>query len=576
MRNEPMTFRNRPLSRRQFLVYGGIGATVFGISACTAPTGVPPTLAAPIAVMPTATAQPATAELAFKLTARTTELPILPGNTTSVLSYASEVLQGDPAAVTAVPGSYLGPIVRLTRGQTVRVHVRNELDEATNVHWHGLIVPTEADGHPSAVVAPGAETVYEFEVRNRPGAYWFHPHPHGRTAEQAYGGLAGMVIVTDAEEAALGLPAGDRDIPLIIQDRRFDSDNQLVYIASGMAGMSDEMMGLLGDHILVNGQLGVMLPVATQPYRLRLLNGSNARIYKLAWSNGAPLTVIGTDGGLLTAPTTAPYVMLSPGERIELWADFSQEVVGNQIKLVSLAYEGVEAGGMAMGEPALPNGAPFDIMTFNVAEAVGSSDVLPAQLLPVEVLSAAMASNAASPRRFVLAMDDAMNWTINGRRYEMDVVADDEKVRLGETEVWEFINQMDAPAVTGGGAMAGMGNMAGMDHSAHAQQGASNDNSTSAGSVATNAMRDFMAHPIHLHGVQFQVLERQVDDAQRAGWETVKDGLVDQGWKDTVLVMPGERVRVVMRFDGYRGVYLIHCHNLEHEDSGMMRNFEIV
>lgn len=134
MTNEPVTFRNRPLSRRQFLVYGGIGATLIGISACTAPTGVPPTLAAPIAVMPTATAQPATAELAFKLTARTTELPILPGNTTRVLSYASEVLQGDPAAVTAVPGSYLGPIVRLTRGQTVRVHVRNELDEATNVH----------------------------------------------------------------------------------------------------------------------------------------------------------------------------------------------------------------------------------------------------------------------------------------------------------------------------------------------------------------------------------------------------------------------------------------------------------
>ncbi len=236
------------------------------------------------------------------------------------------------------------------------------------------------------------------------------------------------------------------------------------------------MMGLLGDRILVNGQPDVTLPVATQPYRLRLLNGSNARIYKLAWSNGAPLTVIGTDGGLLTEPATFPYVMLSPGERIELWADFGQEHVGSQIKLVSLAYEGVEAGGMAMGEPALPNGAPFDIMTFDVTQAVASSDTLPAQLLPVEALSAAMASNAATPRPFVLAMDDAMNWTINGRRYEMDVVADDEKVRFGDTEVWEFINQLDAPPATGGGAMAGMGNMAGMDHSAHMQHGAGSDN----------------------------------------------------------------------------------------------------
>ena len=223
---------------------------------------------------------------------------------------------------------------------------------------------------------------------------------------------------------------------------------------------------------------------------------------------------------------------------------------------------------MAMGEPALPNGAPFDIMTFAVTQAVASSDTLPAALLPVAALSAATAGNAATPRPFVLAMDDAMNWTINGRRYEMDVVADDEKVRFGDTEVWEFINQMAAPAATGGA-------MAGMNHSAHMQHGAGSDKNNAATSAPT-AMKDFMAHPIHLHGVQFQVLERQIDEPQRGDWETIKDGLVDQGWKDTVLVMPGERVRVVMRFDGYRGVYLIHCHNLEHEDGGMMRNFEIV
>jgi FtsP/CotA-like multicopper oxidase with cupredoxin domain len=120
----------------------------------------------------------------------------------------------------------------------------------------------------------------------------------------------------------------------------------------------------------------------------------------------------------------------------------------------------------------------------------------------------------------------------------MDAVAEDEQVRLGDTEVWELTNLLD-PAAAG-------------------------------------SMRDFMAHPVHLHGAQFQVLERQVDEAQSAGWETVKEGLVDQGWKDTVLVMPGERVRVLLRFDGYRGVYLFHCHNLEHEDGGMMRNFEIV
>jgi len=559
MSNDSRLFRDRPLTRRRFLTYGGLGAAALGIAAC-AGTGLP-AAAAPDSATATEAAAAASG-LAFRLTARKTDLPILPGKATAVFNYTGEVLQGDPDAVTAVPGSYLGPIVRLTRGQVVRVHVRNELDEPTNVHWHGLIVPAAMDGHPSNLVDPGTETTYEFAVRNRPGTYWFHPHPHERTAEQAYYGLAGLVIVSDMDEAALGLPSGAQDIPLIIQDRRFDNDNQLVYIDSGMAGMMDQMMGLLGDRILVNGQPNVALPVATQPYRLRVLNGSNARIYKLAWSTGAPLTVIATDGGLLAEPATFPYVMLAPGERVEVWADFSQESVGSQIKLLSLPYEGVEASsmGMMMDEPALPNGAAFDIMSFDVTTAVESSAALPATLLPVEALSTAAASNGAVPRTFVFAMDNAMNWTINGRRYVMDEVAEDERVRFNDTEVWEFVNQMDATAAAASG-------MAGMDHGAHMQHGAA--------AMPASSMKDFMAHPVHLHGIQFQVVDRQVDAAQRAGWETIKDGLVDQGWKDTVLVMPGERVRVVMRFDGYRGVYLIHCHNLEHEDGGMMRNFEI-
>jgi blue copper oxidase len=211
-----------------------------------------------------------------------------------------------------------------------------------------------------------------------------------------------------------------------------------------------QMMGILGDRILVNGRPDATLPVTTQPYRLRVLNGSNARIYKLGWSTGAPLTVIGTDGGLLAAPVTKPYVMLAPGERVELWADFSGAEVGSEFKLVSLPFEGVEAGAMAMmgmmhAAPSLPNGAAFDIMTFAVTEAVAHTATLPATLLPVETLAAAAAVNAAAPRPFIFAMDDAMNWTINGRTFAMDAVADDEKVRFGDTELWELVNLMAAP-----------------------------------------------------------------------------------------------------------------------------------
>jgi FtsP/CotA-like multicopper oxidase with cupredoxin domain len=541
MSNEHLFVYSQTITRRQFLVYSGLSVATLGLGACA--NGALPTGSHTATLQASETGAAMAGDvvaLEFSLTARKMALPILPGKPTQVLNYAAELLHGDPGAVVSLPGSYLGPVVYVQRGQTLRVHLRNELEEPTNVHWHGLIVPAAMDGHPSNVIAPGGEATVEFEVRNRPGTYWFHPHPHERTAEQAYGGLAGLVIVSDADEAALGLPSGAQDIPLVIQDRRFDGDNQLLYVGSGMAGMMDQMMGWLGDRILVNGQPDARLPVATQPYRLRLLNGSNARIYKLGWSNGDPVTVIATDGGLLEQPVTLPYAMLSPGERIELWADFSQIVAGSQVKLVSMVYEGVEAGGMAMmmGEPVLPNGAAFDIVTFDVTEAISSSMALPATLLPIEMLSLTAARNKEAPRTFVFAMDEAMNWTINGRRYEMDAVAEDEQVRLGDTEVWELTNLLD-PAAAG-------------------------------------SMRDFMAHPVHLHGAQFQVLERQVDEAQSAGWETVKEGLVDQGWKDTVLVMPGERVRVLLRFDGYRGVYLFHCHNLEHEDGGMMRNFEIV
>lgn len=553
---------NQPISRRHFLLYSGLSATALGFAACTSAVS----LTAP--AVPTsspALSTKNTALIEFTLTARKLDTPILPGKATQALGYVASVVQGDAGAVTALLDSYLGPIVRVARGQSVRVHVRNELDEPTNVHWHGLIVPAEVDGQPSNLIAPGAEAKYTFEVRNRPGTYWFHPHPHERTAEQAYRGLAGLLIVTDAEEAALGLPSGAEDLPLVIQDRRFDADNQLVYIAPGIAGMTDEMMGILGDHILVNGRPGLSLPVSTQAYRLRLLNGSNARIYKLAWSSGAPVTVIATDGGLLQTPVNAPYVTLSPGERVELWVDFSHDPVGAEVKLVSLPFEGVEAAtmdmmGMMHHAPALPNGAAFDIMSFAVTETVEHSMLLPSTLLPVERLGAQTAVNAGQPRTFVFAMDDAMNWTINGRSFEMDVVAEDEKMRFGDTEVWELVNLMEAPVPVAAGEMAGM------DHGAHGDHGSA---------TMQPMMRDFMAHPVHLHGVHFQVLDRRVDDAQRAGWETVKDGLIDEGWKDTVLVMPGERVRIAVRFDGYRGRYLFHCHNLEHEDAGMMRYFEV-
>lgn len=562
--------RYNSLTRRQFLRYGGLATAALGLSACAGPLS-PAALPSSPAASSTAAAstEAQTADLAFRLTVKTAERSIFAGSATRVLTYAGEVLEGDPNAVTNLPDSYLGPIVRARRGQRVRIHVHNTLSEPTNIHWHGLIVPAEMDGHPSRLIEPGQEAVYEFEVRNRPGTYWFHPHPHERTAEQVYRGLAGLFLVTDAEEDALGLPAGEQELPLILQDRRFDRNYQLVYISSGMGGMMEQMMGFLGEEILVNGRPQAAFSVAAQPYRLRILNGSNSRIYKLAWSNDAALIVLAGDGGLLEQPRSYPYVILSPGERVELWADFSQYEAGESVKLISLPFEGVEIGPMQemMAPEPLPNGASFEIATFHVVPSRSVPSVLPERLLPLERLSLVDAVNANRPRTFIFAMDDQMSWTINGRRFEMDAVAEDERVRFGEIEVWELINALDAPIA----ASAAMG------HDAHMQHGSGNmmgGGMMGGGMMA--GMKDFMAHPVHLHGVHFQVLDRSVEDAQRSGWETVRAGLLDEGWKDTTLLMPGERVRILVRFDGYRGVYLLHCHNLEHEDGGMMRNFEIV
>lgn len=551
------------LSRRALLRAFTVSAILF-LQACTMPTRTGENTASTSEFLP---------DVEIKITARQGSTQILPGASTNTWSYHGEVLKGDANAVINLAETYLGPILRLRKGQKVRIHLQNELPEATIIHWHGLIVPPQADGHPSDAVASGKSYIYEFEVKNRAGTYWFHPHPHGTTASQVIKGLAGLVIVSDDEEAVLELPSGEFDIPVVLQDRTFDTLNQFIYNIESMAGMRgmgtvnmDAVMGFLGERILVNGHPNFRLPVATRAYRLRLLNGSNSRIYKLAWSNGTPLTVIATDGGLLEKPVQRGYITLSPGERVELWVDFSQQKVGDEVKLRSLEYSGVEASMMMEGESMLPNGTAFDVLTVRIERAEKETRTLPMQLSKMAGNRAEDAVNFNSPRPFALTMNN-MQWLINGKLFEMEAIDENEKVAFNSLEVWEFINQQGAAALdnTSGSSMTGMG---------HSKMGGMN----MMGSDANNqgVMSDFMAHPMHIHGVQFQVIERQIDPAYAAGWETVKAGFVDEGWKDTILVMPGERVKILLRFNEYAGRYLVHCHNLEHESMDMMRNYLVV
>lgn len=519
---------SQKLTRRDFIRAMGLASAALlagnVLSACAPEESTAARIpATAISTTGTGASLDGTPDVEIVLKATPDEAQILPGAPTRVWRYHGEVIHGPSEALRVIPDSYLGPIFQMKKGQTVRIHFSNELPQESIVHWHGLHVPVEADGHPRLAIQPGETYTYNFTVADRAGTYWYHPHPHGRTGLQAYYGLAGLFLISDDEEQGLGLPSGDYDIPLVIQDRAFDETNQLVY----GTGMMTQLTGFLGNHILVNGQPEYKHPVSAHPYRLRLLNGSNSRIYKLGWEDGTPLTVIATDGGLLEKPIQRDAITLAPAQRIELWVDFNEWGENSEIRLINLP------------SAAPGNERSFPVMAFQVGEADNDNTppVLPERLSSHTLYNEDEAVNRRSPRDFTLAMGRGMNWAINGRIFEMTKVARDEIVKLGDLEVWQFFNQV-------GGGMGMMGSMN-------------------------------LPHPMHIHGLQFQVIDRQIDRSSRADWSTLSDGYVDEGWHDTVLVMPGEQVKILLKFEDFTGLYLYHCHNLEHEDMGMMRNYRV-
>jgi FtsP/CotA-like multicopper oxidase with cupredoxin domain len=468
-------------------------------------------------------------DVELELTAGPGEVNVLPGAPTRVWRFTGRVLRGPATALQTIPGSYLGPVIRLRRGQHGRIRFQNRLEESSIVHWHGLDVPAAADGHPRLAVDAGGTYDYDFEVTNRAGTYWYHPHPHMRTGPQVYQGLAGLLIVTDPEEDALELPAGAGELLCILQDRRFDAANQLVYaqnMTGGMAGMMQTMNGWLGDRLLVNGRAQPTIDVDRRTYRVRILNASNARIYKLAWSDGTPLTVMGGDGGLLEQARTMKSLTLATGQRADVLLDLSDQAAGSTVELRSVEFpaEAIGRAGMMAAASPLPQGAPISLMTLRLSDQQGPRVSLPARLsAPSENWSI----RADAPVRRVALGYRQMNWLLAGRTFEMEGADNDETVTAGSTHVWELANE-------------------------------------------TNPMGMMMAHPVHLHGRQFRVLSRSGAESN-----PLAEGLMDSGPTDTVLVLPGETVRLQVTFSRHPGLYLYHCHILEHEDMGMMRNFRI-
>ncbi len=477
------------------------------------------------------------------LTAAPGEAQVLGGASTRVWRFSGSVLKGPASSLQVLPDSFLGPVIRVRRGQRVRIRFRNELPEPSIVHWHGLDVPEAADGHPHLAVGSGAEYVYEFEVINRAGTYWYHPHPHGKTGSQVYQGLAGILVVSDDDEAALALPSGTQDLMCVLQDRTFDARNQLRYLS---AGMMDRMHGLLGNRMLVNGKDGAAWSLATRAYRVRILNASSSRVYKLMWDDGTPMTVISSDGGLLEQPQEQRYLTLAPSQRADVILDLSRHAVGTTVQLrsapfpaneVSIDEGGMMGGGMGgrMGGmestvgSGVPNGAPLLLMTVRVSRKEVSTFRLPSRLISY---GPEWSVDSLAPVRRITLDFRAGQWLLGGRSFDMMAVAPDEMVQADSTHIWEVVN-------TGG------------------------------------MMGQQMAHPFHVHGTQFRVVHRAQPADIVTPPRSVREGLVDSGWRDTVLVLPHDTVRLQMRFTRFPGMYLYHCHILEHEDAGMMRNFRV-
>ncbi len=429
----------------------------------------------------------------------------------TVAAHTHQFYPGINTPTYGVNGPYLGPTLVLHQGDTARITVENQLTEITTMHWHGMHVPGEMDGGPHSVIAPGESWMAEYPVKNPAGTYWYHPHPHLLTAKQANLGVAGLLLVRDDAEAALDLPRsyGEDDFPLVIQDKKFIS-----------TGVMAEYP--VGDSLWVNGTPNAYLEAPAQVVRLRLLNGSIARIFKLGFEDDRNFSVIAGDGGLLPAPVSTDRLMLSNGERWELLLDLSG-MEGDSLLLMSYGNElgqSMPGSSNILFEGSLLNGITFPVLRIRIGPP--TSD--PVTTIPSALVTHPIPDESTSVRTRTktitgMGMVAMGQFLINGAMFDMDVVND--TMTLGTNEVWHIVNNSN------------------------------------------------LAHPMHLHGVSFFVLERN----------GVPPPLWERGLKDVVLVEAGEDVKLIVHFGEPAGVdypFMYHCHNLMHEDHMMMLQFMVV
>ncbi len=420
-------------------------------------------------------------------------------------------------------GGILGPTILLNKGDFVNFTVNNQIGETTTIHWHGLHVSADNDGGPHTTIASGAAWNPAFTVLDKAATYWYHPHLHYKTNEHVSKGIAGFIIVTDNEEAALDIPRtyGVDDFPMVLQTKDFDANNQIIVPSNA------------DDVAMVNATIDPYLDAPAQVIRIRLLNGSSQRVFNVGLSDDQPFYQIASDGGLLAEPNQTTRLLLTPGERAEILIDFTGKN-GQTIYLKSYASElpngiygatnpGNNASMVLDGYNPNPlNGADFNMLQFNIiAQTASPVTIIPTNLVDVTPLLESTANTTRTLTFSPVSMGmDQLNgeFLINDVSFDMGVI--NYTIPFDNTEIWELTNQ------------------------------------------------SAIAHPFHIHDVQFYVLTRN----------GAAPPISERGRKDVILVKPQETVRFITKFETFADAtvpYMYHCHMLTHEDGGMMGQFAV-
>lgn len=416
---------------------------------------------------------------------------------------------------------YLGPTLIFNKGDNVNITVNNEIGDTTSVHWHGLHVAAINDGGPHTPILPGANWNPQFMIMDNAATYWYHPHTHKKTAKQAIKGAAGLIIVRDPQEAALTLPRkyGVDDFPIVVQCQQYDSNNQAMPL-----GMEDSTLLVNGARANYGNSVYGNFPA--QVVRMRILNASGERTFNFGFTGNKSFYQIASDGGLLNTPNSRTRVMLSPGERAEILLDLTG-MNGQTIYLMSYASEiasGISGGPtmpMTMGSP--PMDSPLNGINFNILKIVVTPQTAnPVVTIPISLVTVTpyTAGQAMITRTINMTASNMMSmdgpFYLNNQLFDMARI--DYSIPLNNIEIWRLTNQT------------------------------------------------MLAHPFHIHGLQFYVLDRDGNAPP----------LNERGRKDVVLVSPNETVRFIAKFEDFADTlipYMYHCHVLMHEDDGMMGQY---